>query len=389
MHEQLLGYLLNALDHDERREVEQMLASSAALRAELEALRRDLLKLEVASEVFEPPASLTERTCDVIFQNNWLPEAGPAPNAETPAFDIYDHDDPGLLEADEFARCWSLEPEDLPSDAARPAGAFDVNWRTPEAPAASRGRRDAPQPGPAPTSHWSLADFVVAGGVFLAAALLFFPAIANSRIQSDVLTCQRNLWRIHNGITHYSEAHQGLMPAIPVTGNFAVAGVYAPILAHNQYIEDPEVLLCPSSPWSQPGSDWWLPTFAEIERARGEALLLMQQRMGGSYDYTLGYIADGRYHSTRYLGRSSFAILGDAAGADPAGFGLNHGKAGCNLLFEDGSVRLVVKADYMTLPDNPFFNRHGQKSAGLGASDAVLGGSATPPLGAQLISWPD
>ena len=395
MREQLLGYLLNALDSCERLEVERALASSAVVRAELELLRRHILKLELANEIYEPPAGLTERTCDVIFLNNWLPESGESA-LESKAADADLLEDPALLEADEFARCWNLDSEDLAPDAVRPAEPFQSQWQSPDyseissanGPRRQAGRgRQAEQAGGAVARHWSIADFVVASGVFLAAALLFFPAIASSRIQSNIIGCQNNLLNVNNALMHYSDAHGGQGPSIPLEGKLAVAGYYGTVLLQNHYLDSASSLICPGSPWPSSREDLQTLTLDDVQQAEGETLASMHRSMSGNYAFPLGYVAEGEYRSPQNLDRPYYALAADAVILDAASQELrNHGARGVNVLFENGSIQLMVYSSSFGLPDHPFYNRNGEVAAGLDIDDSVLGRSETRPLKLQWIS---
>jgi hypothetical protein len=64
--EQLLGYLLDALEEDERRQVERELAASPALRRELTELRACLAPLAADREPVHPPRGLWQRTCRLV-----------------------------------------------------------------------------------------------------------------------------------------------------------------------------------------------------------------------------------------------------------------------------------------------------------------------------------
>src|SRR5262245_4004200 len=62
MDENLVGYLLNALDPETHREVEARLAADPAARERLDQLRQALEPLEADRAEFEPPAGLAVRT---------------------------------------------------------------------------------------------------------------------------------------------------------------------------------------------------------------------------------------------------------------------------------------------------------------------------------------
>src|SRR5688572_25172219 len=62
MDDRLVGYLLNALDDDARREVESYVQQSSDARRKLELLRTALAPLESDRDDPTPPAGLAERT---------------------------------------------------------------------------------------------------------------------------------------------------------------------------------------------------------------------------------------------------------------------------------------------------------------------------------------
>jgi hypothetical protein len=225
---------------------------------------------------------------------------------------------------------------------------------------------------------------VVAAGVFLAASMLFFPAIANSRFRSHVTACQRNLQQLGYALTGYAEQHQGLFPEIPIEGNRAVAGVYAPLLAEHQLLTQPQWVICPASSLTHERSTWRLPTLEQIDRARGRQLRNLWRDMGGSYGYNLGYVADGKYLTPRNAGRAHYALLSDAPSLHlPGHQSTNHGGRGQNVLYEDNRVQFLV-CTFVGAPANTIFlNRDGFAEAGIDEDDSVIGDSTMPALAAR------
>ena len=73
MHDNLLGYLLGALDSEETAHVEQSLMSDEAIGCRLALLRRALQPLECAPEPTSPPEGLAERTCQRIREARQSP----------------------------------------------------------------------------------------------------------------------------------------------------------------------------------------------------------------------------------------------------------------------------------------------------------------------------
>ena len=66
MQAELLGYLLNALEEEETRCVEEMLAASEVAREQLELLRFALLPLGSNERHDDPPRDLATRTCQLV-----------------------------------------------------------------------------------------------------------------------------------------------------------------------------------------------------------------------------------------------------------------------------------------------------------------------------------
>src|SRR5262245_7783898 len=66
--EQLLGYLLGALDDAEREQVEDELGKNPTLRVEMARFQELLSRLGMDEEPVEhePPAGLAERTCEFV-----------------------------------------------------------------------------------------------------------------------------------------------------------------------------------------------------------------------------------------------------------------------------------------------------------------------------------
>ena len=68
MREQLLGYLLGALDGPEHDQVKRELQRDPQLQRELQRLEDELAPLESQRWQPDPPAGLVERTCQLVSQ---------------------------------------------------------------------------------------------------------------------------------------------------------------------------------------------------------------------------------------------------------------------------------------------------------------------------------
>lgn len=320
--EQLLGYLLGALDEAERVEIERELAQSPGLREELQQLRQMLEPLEEAREPFEPPPGLAERTCAAV-----------------------------AAQGGELTK---------PRQSARAAVDAVASWHSA-----------------------SLLDFVVAAGICLALSLLFFPALLSSRETSRRLSCQNNLRQLGLALASYSESHHTI-PAIPSEGNAAFAGYYAVQLREAGLLDDGSILLCPGAPRPLGIEQLRIPTAVEVMTAEAPRLRTVQRETGGSYGYSIGYLDGGRYRTPCLRGQAHILVMTDAPDSThPDSVSNSHGGRGMNVLF--GDLR-VVFLEGCTIPaaggggqDHAFLNHDGEVAVGLNSADSVIGRSETPP----------
>jgi hypothetical protein len=333
MREDLLGYLLDALDDQERQRVLESLRTDPQLRRELEQLRQRLKSLDEESDDALPPRGLVDQTCDLIEAFDEAPE--------------------------------------------------EIRARVVPHPPAPRRHRWAPcgRELHQAANQWSAADTLVAAGIFLAVALMFFPAIASSRFRSEVTACQYNLQQLGGALASYSEFNDGYFPRIPVQGNRAAAGVYGPLLYDGQFITDESLLICPTSISHRQVPQFHVPSLAELDQASGIELAQLQRVMGGSYGYTLGFKMDGRYCTPRNVGRGSLALLSDKPSLHlPASQSDNHGGRGQNVLFDDFRVEFMLTCKANDGFDNVFRSRRGFCEAGTDLNDSVIGPSFLRPI---------
>lgn len=333
MRQDLLGYLLNALDEPERQAIFAALQEDPQLRQELESLRRQLRPLDATNEDFEPPAGLADLTCDLV--------AGCAAEG------------PQIVQA---ARRVGGRQERVPHRCSAR-----------ETMAATRG--------------WSAADAIVVAGILLAAAFLFFPAIASSRHRSQIAACGENLRHLGLAMAGYSEHNRGFFPSIPISGNRAAAGIYAILLNEGGYLDHPRIVLCPGSRLAAQQDAFGIPSLAELDQAQGPQLWELHRIMGGTYGYTLGNVADGRYRTPRNRVRFHFALLADAPSLHlPGRQSGNHAGRGQNVLFEDLHIEFLESPQRDGLGDDFFRNRYGFVEAGVDEGDSVVVPSFVRPL---------
>jgi hypothetical protein len=334
MQEDLLGYVLGALDGPEHDEVQDAVTRNEPLRGQLLELEQRLEPLEDVRWDFDPPAGLATSTCQLVA---------------------------------EFAAEQAAKAEPV-----RPAST-QTGWSSTD--------------GSGHGSSWNFIDFVVAAGISVAAAMMFFPAVANSRYQSRLAGCQNNLRMFGAALPLFAENGSGKLPYIPPHGKTGVAGFYAPQLMDAGYVKQHKLFVCPSSPLATKSASFFVPDIDTIQRARGAKLVALQRRMGGSYCYGLGHFEQGQHRPTRARSRSRFAVMSDHVFLPGSNQQVPvHGMQGLNILFEDGHVRFILIRNVQ--PNNEqsldwsqlFVSDRGIVEAGLHADDAVLAPSWVRPI---------
>jgi hypothetical protein len=315
--DQLLGYLLGALEPEQHEQVADELERDPALRAEIRKLEACVGRLGLSdkTEHWEPPADLVARTCQLVAA------------------------------------------ERRPALVLRPAKDYGNSRR----------------------SKWS--DLVVAACALAVTGAVLFPALSHSRSQAQIASCQHNLGQLGVAFQeHSSRQPDGSFPGPEMVGNRAVAGVYAPALWDQGFVTKPRVFQCAGAQSRRPSSGFRPPTLDELDRAIGDALRALHRSMGGDYGATLGYTEDGQLRRPCNARRANYALLADAPCDSQQGRrSSNHGGRGQNVLYEDGHVKFITNLP-TELPDDPFHNRDGFVAAGLDSNDSSLGCSQDRPM---------
>ncbi len=199
----LIGYLLNALEDEERAKLEQLFCERPEVCRELAAIRHRLARLEWARPDIDPPPGLAARTCKFIFdavRDGVLPAVGRGAAHRRP------HSPQGRF-------CFTP---------------IHDYWRS---------------GGPA----WSWLDLAVAACVLIGFLGLLFPALVDWRVRSQTAQCRENLRSAYRGMSDY-EAHLAgfSMPAVwqePATvwGGESQPRIAPPAMAV------PRVMCCPTA----------------------------------------------------------------------------------------------------------------------------------------------
>ncbi|QDT12959.1 hypothetical protein [Planctomycetes bacterium K23_9] len=345
MHEDLLGYLLGALEPHEMRRVAKLLRDDPAARDELARIEASLRPLE---EDYQPPAGPSE---DLVART--LASLPPLPTA-----------DDSVLSSSE-------EDQTIESPAQLvPMG--NVSGLSPRS-----------------TSSWM--DWV-SGCVAVAILLgLLLPAIAQGRFESRKIACQDQLREFGIALSSFVTLNpKEHLPAVSPQGPEAFAGIYAVRLHDAGLLDNPSLRWCPSMDLPQDeaarlASVHELVPVADLHSTSVDRLKELQRVAGGHYAYNLGVVDHDRLTAPRFESRATFAVMSDA----PMGAIVNgnidstqigHSGRGINVLYEDGHTRFVSLQSLNSMTDHPLLNNRGQREAGVNIDDASLAPSWRPPF---------
>lgn len=333
MRDELLAYLLNDADPEQRARIEHHLAHDPTWQHEYERLQDCLKAYETDPESAPcPPEDLVNRTCKFVER------------------------------AVQEAKC-------LPTGTVLPASLSES------------------QDGCAGKRRWSLADFAVGGGIALALSLLLFPALVESRDATRRAQCQDNLREIGTALVKYANIHRRGLPHVGYHEN---AGMFVVELADSGVISRDELktlLVCPNTELARGVNAgkvlMRVPTREELAAVPPQALKALQKHMGGSFAYQFGYVDDnGEYQRIPFVNRGDAPMLADAPNFSVDGFQSgNHGDCGQNVIYQDLSSRYLSKCQADLRGDHLFLNKQRRHAAGRGLGDVVLGRSEATPAG--------
>jgi hypothetical protein len=318
MRNELLGYLVGALESDEHSRVESELATDEQLRRDVEVLRRGLIPLQADGRLLDPPLGLATRTVSFVFTQAALEVTGPAGDAHV--------------------------ARSLPT------------WSE----------------GPAYTRRWRFADVSVAAGILVAAFSIVVPALIQSRANAQRISCENRLTQTHTALTGFAEHHNGKLPGPePRPGVERLAGIYGSQITQANYLKDHYALVCPGSDLDS--QEIKIPTLAQLRAAKGPERERLIGIMGSTYAYAVGYWDEkGNYHPLmRQKCDSKYPLMADLAGKNGKPIG-HHGGCGRNVLMADGAVKYLVTCRMQENNNDIYLNDDGEENAGTNANDTVL-----------------
>jgi len=186
--------------------------------------------------------------------------------------------------------------------------------------------------------------------------------------------------RVGLALQQYADLHLGLFPGVDSEKRYATAGIYAPILFDQGYIQDARYFICPTSLNGEMPEDWAPPTIEQLQQAPSEELIVLRVSMGGTYGYPLGYINRSKYQPPRNQYRATFALMSDVPDTSGEKITPNHGGRGCNVLFEDGHVVFVSDLNSLQIKEDIFRSDRGIVEPGRHVNDSVIARSGVSPF---------
>jgi hypothetical protein len=331
MEENLIGYLLGALDPETEREVEAYLRGQPENGKKLELLRQALQPLAADRDNPLPPPGLRIRT---------------------------------------LARVAEYRCRDLP--------------RAPLAP---------PIRSRAPTrSWWRRTDVLVAASLLLLVVPLLPPALNRLRSQRDIVECQNNLHNFFTALRTYGDWHGGALPKVEAEPPCHVAGIFVPILYDAKLLRSDMSVTCPAN-GRQPPPAVSVQDLERKLAAGHEQFMDCARQLAGCYAYTLGYRdSERRLCGLRFdpaqLNNDLVPIMADrppfeqdnpASWKVPSVNSPNHGGAGQNVLYLGGQVKFCKSRAVGVDGDDIYLNKDKLPEAGIDRWDSVLGASGFHP----------
>ena len=348
--EDLLGYVLGALDAQEERDLQEQIDAKPEIEEQLLELRHAMSPME--SLTFGDTGSrpgLARRTCELVANLN--------KHGKQELFGESDADSDllGSTDSDPIREMF----DDAPAEDAKlePASSSSFSF--------SRMTDRLVHPG-----SWSRVDMLACVAIMAIFASILMPAISQSRFNSRIVSCQRNLTQVGSAMLVYSNINSRNFINVSGANNVAMnAGLFAPVLKDSGLIEDDSLFACAGRLEPEPLR---IPSIQQIRAAEGPQLGELMRRMGGHFGYSLGFLhEDGNYSAPRNDGSAHTIVIADMPSADLPGRGSdNHAGKGQNCFFADGHVEFV--STHTIGNDAIYENDLGIVGPGIGEHDNVI-----------------
>ncbi len=325
MDENLVGYLLKALDADEQRAVEAHLREQPGGQKRLDRLRRRLDLLASDAVDADPPEGLWVNTLALVAE----------------------HQCRGLPHA--------------PSSSPAQAGAGGRTW-------------------------WRRVDVLVAAALLIVVGGVVTTWLVVARDREQLIACQHNLRHFYDALWRYSENNDGKFPEVQSQPPTNRAGFFVPILNDAGVLPPGISVGCPSGDL-RPLPSHTVVELEALYKEQPEKFQDVARDLSGCYAYTLGYseLKDGHFMHRGLTAKMDkrLPILADrppaVAGAPAFANSPNHAGRGQNVLHIGGNVEFRTTRTVGIDGDDIFVNSAGNVAAGRTPYDTVLGRSDAEP----------
>jgi hypothetical protein len=363
MQDDLVGYLLGALETDEASRVSKALGSPSGGSSSSDAQSRE---------------------------GEGTPDAASTPRGSLPARSLEGRrleEQLAVLRTGLAPLEFDRAPEPVPAGLAsrtltfvrsQAAAAATIQAAVEEPPIVAPALSPEPAPAVIPATR-SFVDRVIMAATAIAAMVLLAPLLLDSIEDSRTRRVERKLGVLSGSLHGYADTHREY-PTPPASGPLSRAGLYAPTLvAEHRLRSDDGTLLVPGSALSNSGT-FRIPSVEELEEAVGTARLeMLVRQMGGDFGYTLGHRDEnGSLQPIRDSRRGHHPIMADAP-ADHGLHAVNHPSGLHHILFEDGRVQRVFDPTFAADRDHLYHNHDGNIAAGVDIDDSAIGGSHHRP----------
>lgn len=307
----LLGYLLNLDEPEDRVAVERRLSDDPAVRRELDLLRRGLKPLEADREAPVPPRDLVARTIARVA---------------------------GHICANQ-PRLGIELPTVQPSGESRLPRLSADKWR------AILNQMDRREVVP---SRWQTSDLVIAASVLLIGFGVVLAGLPYLRHRATLTACQNHMRQLYAALDGYADRHSGQFPQIPDDPSSATVASVLTELRQSGDLPQPEKTGCPASPLG----------FASYAYTLG-------------YRDDDGRL-HGLSRTVPLVSASILPLAADRPAIGRTSPNPDH-RTGQNVLFLDGHIMFCTTGRIGVDGDDIYRNQLGQVRAGVSLFDTVLG----------------
>ena len=355
--EELLGYVLGALDATEERNIQQKIESDPSLQKEVQKLQASILPLDYLDNPSGSRPGLARRTCE------WVAAATKDPDT-LEAHYVPDH-------LSELASAQSTTQSPAVETTAQEQGLDESNKDADDKVMLSPSRFQRFHP-----RTWAFSDALAGIAIVAVLSGILFPALSYQRYNSRKMACQDNLRQVGQALLQYSDINGGQFVAIPSSGRLSASGYFAPVLKDVGLVEDDSIFTCAGLTTDTPVH---IPSIDQLNTAEDSQLEYLKRNMSGHFGYSMGYDDGQKYQPLTNSGLTNTVLVADMPSTNqPGRRSINHGSWGQNCLFGDGRVEFI-KGDSVG-EDAIFVNDYGIVAPGTSPRDSVIAPSHLSPV---------